>query len=61
MTAPAQVDNLTNRDDFEAHLQQAVATARDNDVPIEGAYDIRSPHPEDRDYQIEISEIAPRA
>ena len=61
MIAPSQPDDLTNRDDFETHLQQLVATARDNDIPIGGAYDIRSLYPEDRDYQIEVSEIAPKS
>lgn len=58
MTAPPQLDDLTDRDDFEDHLQHLVAIARDNDVPIKGVYDIRSPHPKDRDYQLEITEVA---
>ncbi|RJT06793.1 MULTISPECIES: hypothetical protein [Halococcus] len=59
MTTPYHPDDLADRDDFEAHLQHLVAVARDNDIPIEGAYHVRSSEPEEPDYQVEISEIAP--
>lgn len=47
-------------DEFDAELEYLVAKARDDDVPIEGAHNVRSPHPNDTDYTIEIFEIVNR-
>ena len=59
MTVPGrQTGDSSDRTAFETRLQQLIADARDDDIQIEGAYDVRSPHPEVRDFQIEITEIA---
>ena len=50
----------TTADEFDAELEQLVAKARDENIPIEGAHNFRSPHPDDADYTIEISEIINR-
>jgi hypothetical protein len=50
----------TTLDEFDAELEQLVATARDENIPIEGAHNVRSPRPDDADYTIEISEIVNR-
>jgi hypothetical protein len=52
--------DLTTADEFDAELDHLVAQAREASVPIEGAHNVRSPHPEDADYTVEISEIATR-
>lgn len=57
MTPPHSSNSPTDRDDFEAQLRHLIATARDNGVQFEGAYAIRSSQPDERDYQIEISEV----
>lgn len=57
---PDSHDDYGTRDEFAAKLERLVAEARDNDIPIEGAYNVRSPHPDDSDYTIEISEITKR-
>lgn len=43
--------------EFDAELDHLVAKARDENIPIEGAHNVRSPYPDDADYTIEISEI----
>jgi hypothetical protein len=48
------------RDEFTTELEHLVTEARDESVPIEGAHNVRSPHPDAPDYTIEISEIAKR-
>lgn len=50
----------TTRTEFDAELEQLVATAREKNIPIEGAHNVRSPHPDNADYTIEISEIIDR-
>jgi hypothetical protein len=50
----------TTLDEFDAELEHLVAKARDENIPIEGAHNVRSPHPDDADYTIEISEIVNR-
>ncbi|WP_154018966.1 hypothetical protein [Halococcus agarilyticus] len=46
--------------EFVAGLDRLVAEARDANVSIEGAYNVRSPRPADPDYTVEVSEIADR-
>ena len=46
-----------NTDKFETRLHQLISAARDKEVPLEGAYDVRSPGTDDRDYQVEITEV----
>lgn len=58
MTASYQSDSPTNRDEFETQLKQLITAANDDEIPIEGAYDVRSPKPDERDYQVEITEVA---
>ncbi|HET7324429.1 MAG TPA: hypothetical protein VFJ06_08865 [Halococcus sp.] len=48
------------RDEFATELEHLVAEARDESVPLEGAHNVRSPHPDDPDYTIEISAIVKR-
>lgn len=48
------------RDEFAAELDHLVAEARDENVPIEGGYIVRSPRPDDPDFTVEISEIVNR-
>ena len=47
-------------DEFDAGLESLVAEARDESLPIEGAYNVRSPQRDTPDYTIEISEIVKR-
>lgn len=54
-------DEPMTRDEFAAELDNLVAEAREGNVSIEGGYNIRSPHPDDPDYTVEISEIINRA
>ena len=61
MTVPYQFDALDDRTDFESHLQQLVAAARDRHIPIKGAYDVRSPAPGEQDYQVAISEVVSKS
>jgi hypothetical protein len=49
-----------NIDEFETQLHHLVRAARDNEVAIEGAYDVRSPRADERDYQVGVTEIAKR-
>ena len=49
-----------NRAEFEARLQQLIADARDEGVQVLGAYDVRSLHQKDQDYQVEITGIRKR-
>lgn len=51
-----RTDSMT-ADEFDAKLEQLVAQARDESFAIEGAYNVRSPNPDEPDYTIEISEI----
>ncbi len=60
MTPPERADDRTERDQFETELGEIVARARDDDVQLDGAYNVRSPHRDVPDYTIEISEIAKR-
>lgn len=50
----------TTVEEFDAELGRLVSEARDQNVPIEGAYNVRSPDPDTRDFTIEITEIAKR-
>jgi hypothetical protein len=58
--SPRPQNDPTTLDEFDAELEQLVAKARAENIPIEGAYNARSPHPDDADYTIEISEIINR-
>ena len=58
MTTPHHSDGPTNRDEFGTQLRQLVRSARDNEVAVRGAYDVRSPKPDERDFQIEVTEVA---
>lgn len=49
------------KDEFDAELEHLVAEARDENVPIEGAHNVRSPRRDTSDYTVEISEIVKRA
>lgn len=49
------------KDEFTTELKLLVTQARDENIPIEGGHNVRSPHPDDTDYTIEISEIANRS
>ena len=51
---------ITTRAEFETALERVVATARDGDAPLKGAYDVRSPWLDEPDYTIEITEQAKR-
>ena len=53
--------NPMTADEFDTELEQLVAQARDESLPIEGGYNARSPHPDEPDYTIEISEIVNRS
>ena len=57
MVESERSEYMTNRDGFENQLRQLLSDARENGVQFEGAYDIRSPEPDERDYQVAISEI----
>ena len=45
---------------FETELAELVAHARKSGVDLDGAYDVRTPHPDQSDYTVEISRMAPR-
>lgn len=61
MTPPSELrDDITTEDEFATRLEHLVAEARDENVPIEGAHNARSPHSDDADYTVEISEITAR-
>ena len=45
-----------NKDEFETQLHQLISAAREKEVPLEGAYDVRSSRADGRDYQVEITE-----
>jgi hypothetical protein len=46
--------------EFDSALEGVVAAARDADVPLDGAYNVRSPRRDVPDYTIEITEQAKR-
>lgn len=52
----AAVRTLDAKADFDAELEALVALARDSEVDLEGAYDVRSPSGQP-DYTVEISEV----
>lgn len=58
MTASHQPNSPTNRDELETQLKQLITAAQNNGVSVRGAYDVRSPKPDERDYQVEITEVA---
>lgn len=59
MTPPFDSDTESMTvDEFDTELGRLVSKARDQNVPVEGAYNVRSPDPDMRDYTIEITEIA---
>lgn len=60
MTPPEPQDDSMTMDEFDGGLERLVAAARDANVPIEGAHNVRSPRSDVPDYTIEISEIADR-
>lgn len=61
MTPTDTPDDPTTEAEFDAALDDLVAAAREEGVPIEGTRNVRSPDPETADYTVEISEIVPRA
>jgi hypothetical protein len=65
MTPPRAPDSgddndITTRTAFDTALERVVATARDANVPLEGAYNVRSPRPDVPDYTIEVTEQTKR-
>ena len=50
-------DKPMNTDELETRLRELISAARDKEIPLEGAYDVRSPRTDDRDYQVEITEV----
>ena len=59
--SPDDGDDLTAREELGAALERAVAAARDRDVELEGAYNVRSPRSDVPDYTIEIAKQTKRA
>ena len=45
---------------LETEFADLIKRAREADLTVEGAYDVRSPWPEETDYTVEISPIAKR-
>ena len=65
MTPPRAPDSgddndITTRTAFDTALERVVATARDANVPLESAYNVRSPRLDVPDYTIEITEQTKR-
>lgn len=60
MTASKRRDDITTTGEFAAELEHIVAEAREENLPIEGAHNVRSPYPGDTAYTVEISAIADR-
>lgn len=60
MTSSGPRNGRMTEAEFVAGLDRLVAEARDANVSIEGAYNVRSPRPADPDYTVEVSEIADR-
>jgi len=54
--APDSGDDITTRAEFGTALEHLVATARDANVPLESAYNVRSPRPDVPDYTTEVTE-----
>ena len=57
---PGSANKSFDRDAFEAELAELAARARKSGVGLDGAYDVRTPHPDQSDYTVEISRMAPR-
>ena len=47
--------------EFDAALERVVSAARDRDVELEGAYNVRSPRHKVPDYTIEIAKQTKQA
>lgn len=58
MTPIDQPENPVDRSTFAGLLERLVSQARDADVALEGAYNVRTPLPDRPDYTIEITELA---
>lgn len=59
--SPDSGDDLTTRKEFDAALERVVAAARDRDVELEGAYNVRAPCRKAPDYTIEIAKQTKQA
>ena len=59
--SPDSGDDLTTCKEFDAALERVVSAARDRDVELEGAYNVRSPHHKVPDYTIEIAKQTKQA
>ena len=57
---PDSGDDIATRAEFGTALERLVATARDANVPLESAYNVRSPRLDVPDYTIEITEQTKR-
>lgn len=53
-------DDPFDRETFRIELAELVDHACETGVDIEGAYDVRSPRPDDIDYTVEISRVVDR-
>lgn len=58
---PDTPDDPFDREAFETELAALIDRARRADADIEGAYDVRTPRPNERAYTVEITEIESRA
>lgn len=46
--------------EFERRLQELIAEARAANVPILGAYSVRSPDPDVQDYSVDVTRVTNR-
>lgn len=62
MTDPYDGTGTTRseRSSFETELTRLIDQSRRDNIPLHGVYDVRSPHPDEPDYTIEISELTKR-
>ena len=55
MSPPSSRDDPIDETEFATALKQLIERARDSDIQLVGAWDARSPHPDESDYTIEIT------
>lgn len=58
MTPTDQLETPVDRSTFATLLERLVSQARNADVTLQGAYNVRTPVPDYPDYTIEITELA---
>ena len=61
MTSPTPPTDPIDDEEFTTQLNQLIDRARNSDIQLIGAWNARSPHPDEPDYTIEITEQTKRS